>query len=108
MPKTKKAFSMNQFTIDIIDEAGEVWPELAGNRSALLGKIVADWKYNREGDSKRGSLRRIEEMLTNVDGVVTVIDKRQSALVDMMTKLLADGVQPDALYCALEDAAQNN
>lgn len=104
MPKIKRAFSMNQFTIDAIDAAGEVWPELAGNRSALLGKIVADWKYNREGDSKRGSLRRIEEQLVNVDGVLAVIDERQSLIVEMMRQLVAGGVQPDALFCAVEDA----
>ena len=108
MPKTKKAFSMNQFTIDIIDEAGEVWPELAGNRSALLGKIVADWKYNREGDSKRGSLKRIEEQLAGVGAVVSIIDERQSLLVEMMRQLVQGGVQADALFCAVEDAVQNN
>ena len=105
MPKTKKAFSMNQFTIDIIDGAGKVWPEFEGNRSALLGKIVADWKYNREGDSKRGSLKRIEEQLAGVGTVVSLIDERQSLLVEMMRQLVKSGVQADALFCAVESAA---
>lgn len=105
MPKTKKAFSMNQFTIDIIDGAGEVWPELAGNRSALLGKIVADWKRSREENSKSGSLKRIELQLVNVGDVLTVIDERQSLLVEMMRQLVGAGYEVDAIVCAAEDAA---
>ena len=83
-----------------------MWPELAGNRSALLGKIVADWKRNREGDSKSGSLKRIEAQLAGVGAVVSLIDKRQSLLVEMMRQLVGAGYEVDAIVCAAEDAAQ--
>lgn len=66
MPDPKIAITINQDALDTLDEAAQAWPELAGNRSALIRKVLADWRHNREQNSKRGALKRIEENLNTV------------------------------------------
>lgn len=39
---------------------------------------------------------------------ISLIDERQSLLVEMMRQLVKGGVQADALFCAVEDAVQEN
>ena len=68
MAKLKRAFSVNQFTIDTIDEAGTIWPEFAGNRSALLCKVVADWQRNREENG--GKSTRLEKRMLALEAEI--------------------------------------
>jgi len=64
----RKTITVNQEIAAIIEKAAGVWPELAHNTSALIGKIIADWdRIRAEGGGKgqqiNARLDRHEEML---------------------------------------------
>lgn len=66
MSDYKVAIVINDHTLEAIAEAESTWPELKGNRSAIVRKVMADWLYNRQGNSKRASLSRLEESVEEI------------------------------------------
>lgn len=66
----KVAIVINDNTLEAIAKAEEIWPELKGNRSAVIRKALADWLRNHEADSKQAALRRIEQ---KVDALMEII-----------------------------------
>lgn len=47
MAEPKISITLNQYTTDILSKAEEMWPELSGNQSAIIRKVVADWNRLR-------------------------------------------------------------
>jgi len=57
----KRSVSFNQYTIEIVGKAAEMWPESADNFSGLVQSIIADWDRIRAGGG--GKTQRINERL---------------------------------------------
>lgn len=70
MPEVKATFSLNEHIMGIVDNAGRnIWPEFAGNRSALMRKIIADWDRmrNEGGGGRMARIERLEERMALVE-----------------------------------------
>ena len=68
MPDKKIAIVINDYTVGVINEAAEIWPELAGNRSALFRKVAADWQRNRKENGGRST--RIERRMLALEAEI--------------------------------------
>lgn len=103
MPDTKIAIVINDSTLRALTVAEETWPEQAGNRSALIRKIAIDWLHNRQANSKRASLARIEEALRGYA-------EQAGAVGDFVQALADKGMTPadiiDLLACTAEQVAE--
>lgn len=77
MPDRKIAIVINDHTVGVMDEAAEIWPELAGNRSALFRKVAADWQRNRKENGGRSTRieRRILALEAEIAGLKTMIQE---------------------------------
>lgn len=103
MPDTKIAIVINDSTLRALTVAEETWPEQAGNRSALIRKIAIDWLHNKQDNSKRASLVRIEAMLNEYA-------EQAGAMGDFLKAMADKGMTPadiiDLLLCTAEQVAE--
>lgn len=93
MQELKIAIVINDNTLEAITEAEETWPELKGNRSAIIRKVMADWLRNREENSKYAALKRIEK---KVDALMEVIQ-------GMMDTGMKTGDMVELLNCIADE-----
>jgi hypothetical protein len=113
MPDAKIAIVINDNTLEAIAQAEETWPEQKGNRSALIRKIAADWLRNRQDNSKRASLARIEEQIAalaqRVDEVLKAHAEQTALMSQVVEALKASGMNDaqviELLNCTAEMVA---
>lgn len=86
MPEVRITVSLNQHTLDILDDAGvNLWPEFGGNRSALVRKVASDWHRMRteNGGGRTARITALEhdssvmqERMHQIEQRVALIERR--------------------------------
>lgn len=106
---TGKNYSV-YFSAELVEKFEAVQAHLGKGISQSFAHLV-EAKYDeiRDGQTRRAQIaglrEDLEQFYSDITGKLTVIDERQSMLVEMMRQLVAGGVQADALFCAVESAA---
>lgn len=62
--KQRITVALSESVINAIDEAGEIWTEFKGNRSALVSKIVIE--YSRGRSENGGKTARLEKQVNRL------------------------------------------
>lgn len=96
---------------ELVEKFDAVQAHLGKGISQSVAHLV-EAKYDeiRDGQTRRAQIAGLREDLerwgSDIKGRISVVDERQSILVEMMRQLVGAGYKVDALVCAAEDAAQ--
>ncbi|MCB0231602.1 MAG: hypothetical protein KDH90_21195 [Anaerolineae bacterium] len=113
MPETSGKNYSVYFSGELVEKFEAVQAHLGKGISQSFAHLV-EAKYDeiQDGQTRRAQIAGLradlETWMSDITGQIAIIDERQSLLVEMMRRLVQDGVQADALFCAVEDAVQNN
>lgn len=72
---------LNDYTMDVIEKAREVWPEVGDNLSEVIRKIIADWDRIRANGGGK------------VQQLSTRLDRHEMLLMLICRKLGIDGAE---------------
>lgn len=106
---TGKNYSV-YFSAELVEKFEAVQAHLGKGISQSFAHLV-EAKYDeiRDGQTRRAQIaglrEDLEQFYSDITGKLTVLDERQSLLVEMMRQLVGAGYEVDAIVCAAEDAA---
>lgn len=90
MSKKRITVTLANSVIDAIDATGkEIWTDLEGNRSALIGKIVGEFTRGRSENG--GKTARVERQVKELRQEVAQLSERMAALEQMVRKIYQRG-----------------
>ena len=86
--------SRSKNMMPVIEEARRTFPD-ADNDSQALTRALFNWYHNRQDDSKRGALRRMEADMAKLTERLTAVENELAEVKSMLRQLLGRNNAPD-------------